>query len=265
MDLDDHQSKNGKTPAIVAREALSIAGEKLETAFRLAEPKISFKGRRDVVTDIDFAVEKSVKEFLLREFPDYGFLGEELGAVNFDSPFRWVLDPIDGTANFAKGIPNVATTLALTYLGEPVIGGTLDPLRDHLFFAEKDKGFTFNGKNMSFSPAEQFDRATIGLDMGPNEELVQKTLEIALGILPVHRIRIMGSAALGLAYVAAGWFDLYMHLELKPWDVAAGLLFIKESKADLVCVGPEFETANLETEKFLAGNRVLVNQCKFWQ
>ena len=117
----------------------------------------------------------------------------------------------------------------------------------------------------SFSPAEQFDRATIGLDMGPNEELVQETLEIALGILPVHRIRIMGSAALGLAYVASGWFDLYMHLELKPWDVAAGLLFIKESKAELVCVGPEFETANLETEKFLAGNKVLVNQCKFWQ
>ena len=265
MDLDNQESINGKDLTLVTREALSIAGEQLKESFRLAEPKISFKGRRDVVTDVDFAIEKSVKDFLLKEFPDYGFLGEELGIVNLDSPFRWVLDPIDGTANFAKGIPNIATTLSLTYLGEPIIGGTLDPPRDHLFFAEKDKGFTFNNKSMKFSPVENFESATIGLDMGPDEVLVRNTLEVALGILPVHRIRIMGSAALGLAYVAAGWFDLYMHLELKPWDVAAGLLFIKESNPDLVCVGPGFDTADLETKKFLAGNRTLVKQCEFWQ
>ena len=257
-------SINGQSPEIVAREAILQAGGMLRESFRLADAQVSFKGRADVVTNIDLEVEEVVRDFLLKQFPDFGFLGEELGSVSANSPYQWVVDPIDGTANFAKGIPHISTTLALTYNDKPIIGATLDPLRDHLFYAREGEGFTFNGNKVSFVPEKTFELATIGMDSGSDEELVKRTIEIALNVLPVHRIRIMGSAALAFAYVATGWYDLYLHFELKPWDVAAGLLSIRQSTAALDCLGPGSEKADLFSAKYLAGNKDLIDICKFW-
>ena len=148
--------------SITGRQAIDVVRDLTQNATNVfvatinAPMEIESKGRGNVVTEIDYLIERQSIELLQREYPTFNILSEEKGETVGSAEYTWILDPIDGTANFAKGIPNIATTLALTYLEEPIIGGTLDPLRDHLFFAEKDKGFTFNNKSMKFSPVENF-------------------------------------------------------------------------------------------------------------
>jgi myo-inositol-1(or 4)-monophosphatase len=255
-------STSGRTAAEVARNAALQAGETLRRAFRDEAVDVSFKGRADVVTDVDVAVERVYRDVLAREFPGFGFIGEESDAVTGTEPYTWIVDPIDGTANFAKGIPHFATTLALLHEKRVIAGITYDPVRHDIFTATAGGGMTVNGQPGSASRATDFSGITLGFDIASDEALVVRAFDIVRSLLPLHRVRLMGSGALGLAYVAVGWLDLYFHLELKPWDVAAGLLFIQESEGDdLVCVDAvQGEPATLESGGFLAGSEELVRE-----
>lgn len=259
--LELPRSATNRTTEEVAVAAVREAGATLRNAFRSEGVDVSLKGRADVVTDVDVAVERETREVLLREFPGFGFLGEESGAVKGSEPYTWIVDPIDGTANFAKGIPHFATTLAFLKDGVPILGVTYDPIRDDLFLATAGGGMTVNGQPAKASGETEMAQATVGFDIASDEALAERAFDIVRSLLPVHRARVLGSGALGLAYVAVGWFDLYFHLELKPWDVAAGLLFVQESEGDgLVCVDAVGKSATLESGSFVAGGRVLVDQ-----
>jgi myo-inositol-1(or 4)-monophosphatase len=197
---------------------------------------VDFKGagRSNLVTDADHAAEALVLEGLAREVPHHGVLAEESGAVR-EAGTTWILDPLDGTTNYAHGVPHFCVSLAVE---QPVDGATrvvagvvFDPMRDELFRAVRGQGATVNGRRLSASPTATLDRAL--LCTGFPYDLHQRP-EAPLGLFNrlVQRaqgIRRMGSAALDLAYVAAGRFDGFFEFGLKPWDIAAGALLIEEA------------------------------------
>jgi myo-inositol-1(or 4)-monophosphatase len=197
---------------------------------------VDFKGvgRSNLVTDADHAAEALVLEALARKVPGHGVLAEESGAVRQAST-TWILDPLDGTTNYAHGVPHFCVSLAVEQLVDGVTrvvaGVVFDPMRDELFKAIRGQGATVNGRRLSASPTATLDRAL--LCTGFPYDLHQRP-EAPLGLFNrlVQRaqgIRRMGSAALDLAYVAAGRFDGFFEFGLKPWDIAAGALLIEEA------------------------------------
>lgn len=193
-------------------------------------PAISHKGRADIVTEADTAVEAAALAMLREEFPDFGVLAEESGASPGSGPYTWVLDPIDGTRNFANGVPHFAVNLALVKSPDVLLGLTYDPVRDELFHAEAGQGATLNGERISVSSTESLEMSVLGFDMGYVDQQATWLLEMVQGLWPgMQAIRVMGSAALGLAYAAAGRIDIYTHHHLGPWDLAPGLLLVREA------------------------------------
>ncbi|MCU0699866.1 MAG: inositol monophosphatase [Myxococcaceae bacterium] len=221
--------------ADVAERLARAAGALLRS--KLGEARtVDFKGtgRSNLVTDADHAAEALVLEALAREVPHHGVLAEESGSVR-EAGTTWILDPLDGTTNYAHGVPHFCVSLAVE---QPVDGATqvvagvvYDPMRDELFRAVRGGGATANGKRLVASPTATLDRAL--LCTGFPYDLQQRP-EAPLGLFNrlVRRaqgIRRMGSAALDLAYVAAGRFDGFFEFGLKPWDIAAGALLIEEA------------------------------------
>ena len=244
---------SGRTAEDVIREAAAYAGRIQLEYFRGDNLGAHEKGRDDVVSDVDIAIERDLRALLTGEFPDTGFLGEETGESPGASDFMWTVDPIDGTANFVRGIPHFATTIALLHRGAPVLGITYDPIRDDTFFAQSGKGFTLNGATITPHYSETLQDATLGFDIGPEQDLNVRAFSIIQALLPMHRVRLLGSGALGFAYAAAGLVDVYFHLSLKPWDVAAGLLFIQETTADATAIDFNGARATPNSVSYLAG------------
>jgi myo-inositol-1(or 4)-monophosphatase len=222
---------------MVAEEAARIMMEGLA-----AERRIDFKGRGNVVTDVDLAVERRALDMLRSEFPDHAILSEETRASATPAEFTWIVDPIDGTRNYASGIPHFCTTLALAHGDEVVLGVTHDPARREVFWAERDRGAFLNPSTGSGrrsgqggSPIRASDRpslqeSVVGFDMGYDDEWGRRNLEVMLSLWPgMQTIRVMGSVALGLAYVAAGRLDIYFHRNIYPWDIAAGIRLVEEA------------------------------------
>jgi myo-inositol-1(or 4)-monophosphatase len=215
----------------LARDAGAVLLEKADEA-RTVEFK--GEGRGNLVTDADHAAEAVVLEGLARHAPTHGVLAEESGAVR-DAVTTWLLDPLDGTTNYAHGVPHFCVSLAVQ---QPVAGCTrvvagvvFDPMRGELFKAVRGQGATLNGRPLRASPAAALDEAL--LSTGFPYELARRP-EVPLGlfnrlVVRARGIRRMGSAALDLAYVAAGRFDGFFEFGLKPWDVAAGALLVEEA------------------------------------
>ncbi len=189
--------------------------------------KISFKGPQDFLTVVDGAVERLVVDRLSRAFPTDRFFGEE-GGGSF-GPRSWVIDPIDGTSNFARGIPHFCISIAFVEAGRPVIGVIYDPIADELFAARRGAGATVNGRPMRVSGATDIRRATIELGWSTRRPpevytgTVQRILAAGGGF---HR---SGSGALGLAYVADGRNDGYFEAHINAWDTLAGLVMVREA------------------------------------
>lgn len=222
-------STSGKTAVDVARDAASLAGEILLRRFDQVK-QVAFKGRGNVVTDVDTEVEAAVAAFLRREYPDMGFLGEETAGSREDDGFVWIVDPLDGTRNYASGIPFYSLVVALALDGEPVVGVNYDPTRDEMFVAEKGRGAFLNDARLEVSNRTALEDSIIGLDLSYSEYGGANGLDVLREIWPdMQTARIMGSAALGLSYAAAGRTDLYFHHSLEPWDQAAGLLLVREA------------------------------------
>ena len=249
-------STSGRTALDVARDIALHAGGILLQRFD-GDKNVRSKGRADIVTDVDFEVEAYVLKRLAEEFPDHGHLAEETGGGGRDtSPFTWIVDPLDGTRNYAIGVPFFATTLALAHHGEVVVGVTYDPMRKDLFVAEKGRGAFLNDEPIHTSARTSIDACTLGTDMGYDDEMAGYALQLLNKLWPgMQAIRIMGSAALGLAYAASGRMDLYFHHHLAPWDIAAGILLGREAGA--VVTNKNGEPIKLESPNILAASPTL--------
>lgn len=190
------------------------------------------KGTIDLVTEVDVAVERMFREMIATRFPDHQVIAEELGGVE---PVRashcWVFDPLDGTNNYAHGLPIFCSSLALEIEGEVVLGAVYDPSRRELFTATRDGGAYLNGAPLAVSGVEHLVDSLLvtGFSYGVHERRrgLVELFEAFLGT--AQAVRRLGSAALDLCYVAAGRFEGFWEQHLKPWDTAAGALIVREA------------------------------------
>ncbi len=193
---------------------------------------ISKKGDINLVTEADLASEKLIIERIRSHHPKHAILAEESGAAVLDgtSVWKWIVDPLDGTTNFAHGYPCWCVTLALEHAGEIVVGVTFDPTRNEIFAAERGNGATLNNKPIRVSATEDLGDALLvtgfPYDIKFREKFARNLTELLLSSRGVRRD---GSAAIDMAYVACGRFDGFWEEGLSPWDVAAGLLLIEEA------------------------------------
>lgn len=188
------------------------------------------KGRGNVVTEADFAIERMVREQLRAAFPEHAIMSEETGADERSDGWMWVVDPLDGTKNFSRGIPHFCFSIALCYAAEPVLALIRHPLLDETFSAVKGGGATLNGAPMRVSDVESVREAMVAIDLGYHDGRAGLQIDLARHLWPgMQALRVYGSAALGLAFVAAGRWDVFAHMDLQPWDSAAGLLLVHEA------------------------------------
>ena len=251
-------STSGRSALKVAVESAWWAGEVILERFR-THKEINFKGRANVVTDVDLLAEKAVLQLLRDEYPDFGIISEESEPVVTSSSYTWVVDPLDGTRNYASGIPHFAVVVALAWNGEVVLGVTYDPIRGEVFTAEKGKGAYLNDAPISISPKEEIPDCLLGFDMGYVDGKAVMALDMIKSLWPgMQSIRIMGSSALGLAYASCGRVDIYFHHHLAPWDLASGLLLVSEAGGRTI--DRYGEPATLESESVIASSPHLVGR-----
>jgi myo-inositol-1(or 4)-monophosphatase len=192
---------------------------------------VDMKGDKDLVTEVDKDSERLVVEHLLSFYPDHTILAEENIYPQTESPLRWVIDPIDGTTNFAHGYPWFCVSIGLEYLGELVAGVVYNPIYDELFTASKGDGAFLNGHRIHVSTRSPLKNTLLGTGF-PYDSATDPENNFANSFAfqkAAHGIRRAGAAALDLASVAAGRLDGYWELKLKPWDVAAGVLLVREA------------------------------------
>ena len=194
--------------------------------------QVSMKGPADFVSTADHKAEKVLREELSKARPGYGFLLEEGGVVEGrDRDHRWIVDPLDGTTNFLHGLPHFAISIGLERAGEIVAGVVFDPLKDELFWAEKGSGAYLNARRIRVSSRRQPEAALVATGMPyhghgrPGEFIAQ----LGAVMESVAGIRRLGAASLDLAYVAAGRCDAFWEEHLSPWDLAAGILLVREA------------------------------------
>ncbi len=185
----------------------------------------------DVVTVADREAEASIVDYIHRHYPSHGIIAEESGADHEDREWRWVIDPLDGTTNFAAGLPAFCVSIALERDGEAVLGVVFAPYLGECFYAVKGMGAWLNGKAIRCSLKDRLSKAVLatGVPYDRNDNADNNLAEICRMELCVRAIRPLGSAALELCYTAAGFFDAYWELNLNRWDVAAGQLIAREA------------------------------------
>jgi len=212
-------------------EAAKAAGDLMKTSFN-SDFKVSNKeGLNNLVTEVDHASEKLIMDTIRSRFPEHYILSEESGEHIMDSEIKWIIDPIDGTVNFANGIPLCCVSIGVEKAGTMILGAVYNPFLEEMFFAERGKGATLNGKQLQVTAKD--DVTTSCLVTGfpysyldePNGPLVVFEKLIRIGV-PVRRL---GSAAIDLCWVAAGRFDGFYEHKLNAWDSAAGFLMVEEA------------------------------------
>ncbi|HVK43090.1 MAG TPA: inositol monophosphatase family protein, partial [Phenylobacterium sp.] len=198
----------------------------------LSELQVSRKAPADFVSAADIKAEQAVFEALEKARPGYSFLGEERGLVEgTDKTHTWIVDPLDGTTNFLHAIPHFAINIALQREGAIVAAVTYNPITNELFWAEKGKGCFVNDKRLRVAGRKHLDESVLGtgipfLGHGQHARFLKELHQISQRVAGVRRF---GAASLDLAYVAAGRLDGFWERDLKPWDMAAGLLMIQEA------------------------------------
>ena len=197
--------------------------------------EITNKSELDLVTESDLASERLIIDRIKTYYPRHSILAEESGATNPDdhgqqSDWRWIIDPLDGTTNYAHGYPCFCVSIALEHRGRMEVGVVYDPLRDEMFAAERGQGASLNGRRITVSRTRSLSAALLctgfPYDVRQRNEFAR---HFASFIMHAQGVRRDGAAALDLAYVAAGRFDGFWEEGLKPWDVAAGALIIEEA------------------------------------
>ncbi len=221
---------SGRTAIEVAR-ACAEEGARLALARFGTQQAIDVKGRGNVTTETDVEVELRMKETLAAEFPGHAVLSEETSAHTDPSRgWCWLVDPIDGTKNYSVGIPFWCTTVALCLDGEPVAGATYDAVHGECFHAVRGEGAFVGERRIAASDARDVRSSVIGVDLGYDDAAGSGQIALLGRIFPrVETVRILGSAALGIAYAASGRLGVFTHMNVYPWDIAAGILLVREA------------------------------------
>jgi len=247
MTVDDYQER--------ARQVVERAGDIARRGFGRS-PVVRLKAAGEPVTEADLQVERHVLEELREHYPEHGILSEEAGQVGDDCEYRWILDPIDGTKYYARGVPLYSISLALERRGEPIVGVVFNPETGQMFCGAKDRGATLNGVEIRCSQAKRLEETTICLEI-PSRDAPASQRKWAMekmGTLVDHvgRVRMLGVGALGLCFAAAGAFDAYLNLGSgsQHYDIAAGRIIVSAAGGQFVPVG----------ERIVAGPAVLCEQ-----
>jgi len=240
-------------------KAARKAGRSLVKDFREVENlQVSMKGAGDFVSRADIAAEQIIKSELMNARPTYGWLGEEGGGEDGQDPTRrWIVDPLDGTTNFLHGLPHWAVSIALEHKGEIVAGVIFDPAKDEMFYAEKGQGAFVNESRLRVSGRAKMIEGLFatGVPWGTKPELPETLQDLARLMPACSGVRRWGAAALDLAYVAAGRYDGYWERGLHAWDIAAGLVILREAGGLVEPIGPEGNI--LEDGDLIAANEAI--------
>jgi myo-inositol-1(or 4)-monophosphatase len=224
--------------------AARAAGAILKASYgRVAQ--VRFKGQVDVVTEVDERSEAEVVGLIRRRFPEHQILAEEGSTGGADPRFRWIIDPLDGTTNYANGIPFFCVSIAYEQDGQVRCGAILDPLRDELFLAQRGAGATLNGRPIQPSTTAELIRSVVATGFPYDRGQLPGALRQFGALSACSRaVRRLGSAALDCAYVACGRFEAYWEAIVNPWDVAAGWLIAEEAGGRITdLLGQPYELA----------------------
>ena len=229
MPADTHPESFLPAMSAIAREAGALILNYFHQGL-----KIEYKGDADLVTAADRASEALIRERIAKQFPSHDVLGEEQGLSDRGSEYRWYVDPLDGTTNFAHGYPVFCVSMALEYRseagGKRVAGVVYDPTRDEMFAAEQGKGAHLNGKPIHVSRTAQLKECLLATGFPSHKRHKNPNIHFYHQItLRTHGVRRAGSAALDLCCVASGRFDGFWEFNLNPWDTAAGVLIVEEA------------------------------------
>ncbi|MBI5198592.1 MAG: inositol monophosphatase [Nitrospirae bacterium] len=236
-----------------ALKAAMEAGDILRRNFGKRH-KIGYKGEINLITEIDLRSEQRITKILKREYPDHDILAEEGEGLNRKAEYRWIIDPLDGTTNYAHGFPCFSISIALEKKERVILGVVFDPLRKEIYVALKGKGAYLNRKKINVSKTEKLSEALLATGFAYDVRVSpENNLDhFSNFILGAQGIRRAGSAALDLCYVASGRFDGFWEMKLKPWDMAAGYLIVKEARGEVT----DFKggTFNIFSKEILASN-----------
>jgi myo-inositol-1(or 4)-monophosphatase len=237
-----------ETAVEIAREASAVVRD-----FAGRHIGFELKGEHDLVTAADRASEKLIVERLRSSFPSHSIVAEEGGGHEGSSEFRWYVDPLDGTTNFAHNFPVYNVTLALERDGELIAGVIADPTRNEIFTAELGSGAFLNDKRIHVSKVNRIEDALIatGFPSRRRHQNINIHFFYQLSMLS-HGVRRPGAAALDLAYIACGRLDMFWEFNLHPWDIAAGVLLIREAGG--VCTDMRGKSLDLRDPHILADN-----------
>lgn len=259
MITDHPRGLSGRLAIDIAQDAARIAGEILENEFGKVR-NISHKGRGNIVTEMDTMVESTIFGILGREFPNMSLIGEESSEGRVpEQGYSWIVDPLDGTRNYACGIPFFSVVVGLVHDGDVLLGVNYDPMLNEMFSAARGEGASLNGRPLTVGAKKTLAQSVLGMDMSYNNEGAANGLEVILSIWPeMQTLRINGSSALGISYVAAGRTDLYFNHQLASWDQVAGLILVEEAGG--VVTDRTGRRASIHSDGIIATNSSLHKQ-----
>lgn len=244
-----------KAVLTIAIKAARTAGQTiLRSINRLDQVPVIEKGRFDFASEVDQAAEADIIREIKRAYPDHNILAEEGGGSKGSSRYTWVIDPLDGTHNYLRGFPHYSVSIALLERDEPIYGVVYDPLRDELFAASKGSGAVLNDRRLRVGQRQDLNGALLctGFPFRQRQQMAAHLETLKEFLAVAEDVRRTGSAALDLCYVAAGRTDGYWESGLKPWDMAAGALIVREAGGR--CCDFQGETSYLQTGQIIAAN-----------
>ena len=240
-------SHSGSSALEIPTLAARISGKIIKDRYHTVKD-VQLKGRADIVTDVDLAAETAILELLLAEYPNFGIVAEESEPIPSDTPYRWIV-----------GIPLFCTVIALAKGDDVILGTIFNSLTDEMFTAELGKGAYVNGDPISVSDKQEIQEALISFDLGQVDENAGLGLDLVRSLWPrIQGLRLLGSAALGLAYAASGRIDLYFHHHLSPWDIATGILLVHEAGG--IVVDRQGRPADLSSTSVIASSPRLIDR-----
>lgn len=227
MSVIDISPLEARLPALLRETGAFI----VEEFRRFSYERVEYKAENDPFTFVDVAADERLRTGCEALLPGAGFLNEELAERPSENGYVWIIDPIDGTANFTHGVPHFCTSLALAYQGEVILGYIYEPIRQQLYHARRGGGAFLDGQPLRVSPRQALAEALIATGFPyAKHSWLDRYIHVLTEVQhAAHGVRRFGSAALDLAYVAAGRFAGFYEIDLKPWDVAAGSLLVTEA------------------------------------
>ncbi|MCA9065147.1 MAG: inositol monophosphatase, partial [Planctomycetaceae bacterium] len=226
---------NSESVSRIAQVALDAAGTGGAVLRRYYEDGFAVRSKSrsiDLVTDADVASERSIVKLIREAFPDHSILGEEEAAADVSAEHLWIIDPLDGTTNFAHLIPHFAVSIAYWHNGQAQHGVIWNPIRDDLYIAQRGGGATHNGKPIKTGIQTDLSEVLVGIGFYYDRGAMMEATLAAVADLfrqQIHGVRRFGTASLDLAHVASGLYGAYFEYQLSPWDFAAGRLFVEEA------------------------------------